>query len=102
MSPAVTIGPMPSSIREPLCEAKMTRRYRNGSPCCVGTPYIGTSVIIRYKMRARAVQNIFSLNPTLRCGGLTSGVILDMGLNSDRNLPAMWRLHLGFHKANHN
>jgi len=53
-------------------------------------------------MSARAVQNIFSLNPTLRCGGLTSGVILDMGLNSDRNLPAMWRLHLGFHKANHN
>jgi len=24
--PAVTMGPIPSSIREPLCEAKITRR----------------------------------------------------------------------------
>jgi len=34
MSPAVTIGPMPSSMREPRCEAKITLRYTNGSPDC--------------------------------------------------------------------
>lgn len=33
ISPAVTMGPMPSSMRLPRCEANMTLRYRNGSPC---------------------------------------------------------------------
>ena len=41
-----------------------------------------------------AVQKIFSLKPTLRAGGLTSGVNLERGPNIERNLPAMVFLRL--------
>lgn len=46
--------------------------------------------MIRYRARAIPVQKSFSLKPTFRSGGLTSGVNLDRGLNKPRNLPAMW------------
>ena len=38
-----------------------------------------------------AVQKSFSLNPTRRSGGVTSGTNLERGLNIVRNLPAMAR-----------
>lgn len=53
-------------------------------------PYSGISVMMRKIVRVMAVQNSFSLNPTLRFGRAISGRNLEIGLNSVRNFPAMW------------
>lgn len=89
ISPAVTIGPIPSSIRVPRFEANIIRRYVRSQPPPAATPYNGISVMTKYKISVMAVQKIFSLNPTLRVGGAISGRNRDMGLKRDRNLPAM-------------
>ena len=48
MRPAVTMGPMPSSISVPRLEAKMTRRVYIGSPTPVMVmPYSGISDMMR-------------------------------------------------------
>ena len=48
MSPAVTMGPIPSSMRLPRWLANITLRYWNGSPVVVaGIPYSGISAMMR-------------------------------------------------------
>ena len=87
MRPAVTIGPIPSSINVPLLEANMTLIAPRGSsapPC--PTPRSGTSLIIKYNINASAVQRSFSLKVIFRSGFLISGKKLMRGLNNSMNL----------------
>ncbi len=89
ISPAVTMGPMPSSISVPRFEAKITRSAPNWSDWLAATPKSGISDMTRKTIRTSAVQKIFSLNLTFRSGTFISGSIRPMGLKRFRNLPAM-------------
>ena len=83
----MTIGPIPSSMRVPRFDAKITRRAPNWSEADFSMPKSGTSVMTKKTTRTSAVQKSFSLKLTLRSGFLISGKTLPIGLKRLRNLP---------------
>jgi hypothetical protein len=81
------MGPIPSSAKEPLCEAKIALRAKNGScPVSLGRPLKGTLSIIKYNIKAVNVHPIFALKEIFFSGFLSSKVIGIKGLKSSNIL----------------
>ena len=91
----MTIGPIPSSIHVPLCEACIILQYYKGSdPTFFCIPYRGSYEHIRNMNKVMAVYRNLSLKDTLLSAYSTSGRIDRKGrtrfktLNSPFMMPA--------------